>query len=444
MIDPRRRSALVSLALFLGLGCRSQETRGAEKVRSAVVHGQYGSALEEARRLMEASPNDSEAQALYREAEIAVLLDEGRTAVFQGELELGLERFEEADARVPGHPTVQTWLRKTRLQLADHWLDRAAEVSSPEQLSEAEEAYERVLQYDPSNTKGIDGLSRVLLLKNYRAGMSKTYFDDGLSSFRALLLEQARRSFQVSRRYEPNEPAEHRGHQVEAMIAEERLAQARELERAGSYFAARNEYRLVLLIDPENAAGRDGLDRMDRETRATRTLDEADMALRRGELEQAGEALAEAAVLTEVQKDDVQLLQSGIVEKRLEEQYLAARGLADDYRFPEAVAAFETLIAEAPDYKDAILRKATLEEFIRLAEEFYAKALAASDDTVAEEYLRAIHPVIWPEYKDVVERLRAIEARRASEEEATPPTEEPPTPAEPGAAAQGEPGPRLR
>jgi hypothetical protein len=235
-----------------------------------------------------------------------------------------------------------------------------------------------------------------------------------LSSFRALLLEQARRSFQVSRRYEENEPASTRAQQVEELLAEDRLAQARALEAAGMYFAARNEYRFVLLIDPKNEEGRAGLDRMDRESRATTTLAAAEMEIRRGELDKAETTLELATNLTEAQKDDVSLLQSGIEERRLEDMYSAARMLADDYRYPEAVQAFAALLAESSDYKDARLRKATLEEFIRLAEEFYAKALEATDDAVAEEYLRAIHPVIWPEYKDVVQRLKAIEERKAA------------------------------
>src|SRR6185436_7521836 len=114
------------------------------------------------------------------------------------------------------------------------------------------------------------------------------------------------------------------------------------------------------------------------------------------------------------QKDEVTLLQSGIEDRRLEDMYLGARRLSDDYRYPEAVQAFGELIAVAPDYKDSVLRKATCEEFIHLAEEFYEKAVNATDDAVAEEYLRAIHPVIWPDYRDVVQRLQAIEARKAA------------------------------
>ena len=427
MTDPRPalRTAPLLAVLLLG-ACKAQETRTEDEVESAIVHGQYEAALTRARARAEANPGDAAAQRLVREAEVALLLDRARTAIFRGDLNQGLELLEQAHELAPDHPTVTTWIEKTHAQLAQYWLDEAVTVTGPDHLDEAELAYERVLRHDPHNAAAIDGLSRVLLLKNYRGGMSKTYFDDGLSSFRQLQLDQARRAFQVSRQYKENEPASHRAGQVETMLAEERLAQARELERAGSYFAARNEYRLVLLIDPENADGRAGLDRMDRETRATRTLDEADMALRRGQLEKADQALQDAAVLTESQKDDILLLKSNIVEKRLEDLYLTARGLADDYRFPEAVEAFGALVAEAPDYKDAVLRKATLEEFIRLAEEFYAKAVASSDDEVAEEYLRAIHPVIWPEYKDVVERLEGIQERRAAAREK--PAEEEPAP----------------
>jgi tetratricopeptide (TPR) repeat protein len=422
MSDPRPRpSVRVSfgaLVVTAAAACQSGRLGGGRDVASAIQHERYDVAVAEARRQAEANPGDPGAQALLEQAQVAWLLDRGRVEIFRGNLARGLDYLEQAEELAPEHPSVESWIRKARAQLANEWLDAAAENTGPEKLDEAEHCYEMVLHYDPRNRNAIDGLAQLLLLKNYRAGMSKTYFDDGVSSFRELLLQQARRSFQVSRLYRENEPATLRGQQVEKLIAEERLAQAQRLEESGLYFAARNEYRLVLLIEPDSAAGREGLDRMDRETRAKRTLSEADMAIRRGALDHAAEALAEVGPLTEMQRDDVSLLQAGIEERRLEDRYLEARTLSDDYRYPEAVAAFDELLAMAPDYKDAALRKSTLEEFIRLAEEFYAKALEAEDDAVAEEYLRAIHPIIWPEYKDVVERLKAIEARKAERERA--------------------------
>jgi hypothetical protein len=419
MTDLRRPRWLALLPFVIAsAGCRAQETAHEQRVVTAVNHGRYAEALAEARRLAEERPGDAQVRALALDAEVAYILDQGRREVFHGDLTRALALFQQAEALAPDHVAVRSWIKKTRAQLAVHWLDVAAECTGPERLGEAEGAYEKVLEHEPGNEAAMDGLARVLLLQNYRAGMSKTYFDDGLSSFRRLLLEQARREFSISRRYAENEPASLRGEQVEKMMAEERLTQAKELEASKKFFAARNEYRLVLLIDPANAEARAGLDRMDRETRATRSLAEVDMAIRRGELTQAEETLEEAVVLTEAQADDLSLLRSGIEERRLKDLYLAARNLSDDYRYPEAVAAFERLLAVAPDYEDAARRKATLEEFIQLAEEFYAKALSAPDDDVAEGYLRAIHPVIWPEYKDVVERLEAIESRRKEAESA--------------------------
>jgi tetratricopeptide (TPR) repeat protein len=406
--------ALASLPLLVLPGCKARGEQREQRVVDAVRRGRYAEAREVARRLAEANPKDAAAQVLARDAELAYVLDLGRDEVFHGDLTRGLAHFEEARALAPEHPVVLRWIEKTRAQLATQWLDAAAENTGPEQLDEAERCYEKVLEYSPRNRDALSGLARVLLLQNYRAGMSKTYFDDGLTSFQDLMLEQARREFQISRRYRENEPAGQRAEQVEGLMADERLAQARELEAAGRYFAARNEYRLVLLIDPESAEGRAGLDRMDRETRATTTLAEAEMKVRRGELGAAEDVLAAATLLTDAQKDHVTLLQSDIDARRHDELYRTAESFARDYRYAEAIAAYDELLALDPDFRDAAQRKATLLEFTAMTEEFYANALAAKDDDEAEQWLLAI-PVIWPEYKDVDERLAAIEARRAAQ-----------------------------
>ena len=217
------------------------------------------------------------------------------------------------------------------------------------------------------------------------------------------------------------------------MIADERLGVAKGLEASSHWFAARNEYRLVLLVAPENAEARSGLDRMDREVRANRALGEADMQMRRGQVEDAHESLAEAGQLTTQQSDDVLLLQNDMVDRRLEDLYLEAQSLTEDYRYPEAVAVYEQLLAESPDFREAALLRDTLNEFIGMAEESYAVALAATTDEEAEMALRAIQ-VIWPEYRDVQQRLAEIEARKPKEQGSggeQPPAKETPPPEEP-------------
>jgi len=411
-----RSEAALALWFCLALAaCQSGEKGREQKVLDAARSGRFELAVEEARQLAESNPDDPALQALYLDARVAALLDRGRDQVFAEDFDGALRSFLQATELAPGHPMVEDWLLKTRKQLATRWLDEAAENTGPEKLDRAEAAYERVLQYDPDNSYAVEGLAHVLLLKNYRAGQSKTYFDDGLASFRELRLQNARRAFELSRHYRDNDPAAARSEQVERMMIDERLAQARSLEEDGHFFAARNEYRLVLLLDAAHPEGRAGFDRMDRETRATSALAQADMEIRRGELAEARETLASAEALTEAQQDDLTLLASGIEEKRLQDLYQEALRLKEDNRYPEAVAIYDELLALAPDYSDAAPRKRTIEEFIRMADEFYASALAAKDDASAELYLRQIM-VIWPEYKDVVTRLDAIQARKPADE----------------------------
>jgi len=410
-----------ALLITGALACRARQDERAEKVAFRAQHGDFQHALDEAERLAAEDPNDPELARLVRDAKVALILDQGRQQVFGDELEAALVTFGRAERLDPENATVKNWIAKTRAQLAVEWLDRAAELTGPDQLEEAAQAYDNVLLHAPNNLKAQEGLSRVLLLTNYRSGQSKTYFDDGIRSFRDLYLEQSLREFQVSRHYRENEPARLRSEQAKRDLAAERLLHAEEFEASGLYFAARNEYRLVLLSEPENADGRAGLDRMDREVRAARALAKADMEVRRGALDSAKETLGEAQHLTVAQEDTVSLLQTNIDEKRLSAMYLEAQALTDDYRYPEAVEAFERLLAVAPDYQDAAARRNILLEFIQSAEELYAQALEAPSDEEAEALLRQIHPVIWPEYKDVVQRLEAIETRRAEQEAEQPP-----------------------
>jgi len=400
--------------LALLAACRGSGS--GEGVASMIRHGRYADALETARRDAIENPDDGQAQALYRDSQVAYLLDLGRNAVFGGEAEEGLIFFYQAYEFDPANITVQGWILKTRMQLADEWLDTAAELTAPEDLERAEDAYERVLTYVPGNEEARKGLSRALLLRNYREDLSKSYFNLGINQFRDDWLHPARWHFDVSHRYDPtNDSARTRADQVDLTLAQDRLFQARALESQGLYNAARNEYRLSLLADPGNLEAQAGLDRMDKETLAYRTIAKAEMSIRRGEYDAAGELLAEAEEITQDQADVVSQLEARIEDQQLAALYAEAQTLERDYRYQEAVKVYDELLELSAYYEDAIARKTTIEEFIVLAEEYYTKALDATTDEEALQYLRQI-PIIWPEYRDVDERLKAIEERLAADE----------------------------
>lgn len=401
--------------------CRSAEEE--RDVTYYVQHGRYEKALELAKEELARRPDDPEAQELLLQTQVASTMGRGRKALFAGQEEVALQLFYQALALDPQNPHAATWIRKTRNQLADRWLDRAQGLSIETELEEAQLAYEKVLEYvlpdeaggDPGRVAEVRdqarlGLARVLLRMNYRAGQSESYYRAGLHAFREWLLQEARTNFEKAEKFADTDFGAERRARVEEMLAQERLFQARELEAVGFYFAARNEYRLVLLIDPENPAAQAGLDRMDRETRSARKMSEAEMGMLRGEYERAREPLEEAKALTRAQVDRLSVLEWQIEDARLRGIYEVAVDLERDYRYPEAIEAYDRLLVETEFYEDAVARRNALQWLVQSAEELYAKAEAAQTDEERFQYLWEIQSVVWPEYRDVEERLASLGA----------------------------------
>lgn len=414
------------VAVALTSSCVTSGATEAGEISDLVRHGDYEAALDRAQQLARARPDNREAQNLYRDTQIHEMLSRCRQLVFDGHSEEGLAILHEAFDLDSQNPVVVSWYQKIRMQLAEDWLNKANELRNSDQLDEARRAYEVSLAYVPPRggraplpgqptikDEARLGLAKVLLLQSYRSGLSKSKFDAGLRGFRKYLLHQAQHDFAASENYDPtNERAVVRGEQVDVLLAEERLALAQIFEADGLYFAARNEYRLVLLVDPDSAEAKEGLDRMDREVRVTESLGAADMQIRRGNLDVASEILAESQAFTNLQGDRVQRLGGQIEDKNLELIYLVARNFERDYLYHEAVESYASLLELQPYYEDATARKKTIEEFIALTEEAYDNASKATDDEEVIRYLRQIQDIYWPEYLDVRELLDELEARR--------------------------------
>ena len=258
-----------------------------------------------------------------------------------------------------------------------------------------------MLDYAPGDVDASLGLARVLLKAQYRSGRAASYFQEGVRDFQDLLLPSADRNLGLTVHYdEDHERAPQRKDQVAKLLVEERLAEAEGFADHGLWFAARNEYRLALILDPDNETARVGFDRFDREARASRALADVQMHIRRADFDQAEDRLAEALVLTELQTDEVGRLRGEIEDARLAAIYDRARTFERDLRFNEAAEAYTDLLEKAPYYEDAISRRATMEEFIERAEATYAAAMEAA--TAQEKYdLLSQIPVFWPEYRDV-------------------------------------------
>jgi hypothetical protein len=163
-----------------------------------------------------------------------------------------------------------------------------------------------------------------------------------------------------------------------------------------------------LALDPENEEAREGLERCGKEAKASNLHSQVKMEIVRGRIDKALELIAEGEALTSVQRDLFEGARARIEQHGFENRYQTALAHERDLEYGLAVQAYGELLADSEYYKDALARKQTLEEYIRLAGELYAKAQAATDEKEKRDDLRKIS-VFWPEYKDVAEQLRALE-----------------------------------
>jgi tetratricopeptide (TPR) repeat protein len=294
-------------------------------------------------------------------------------------------------------------------KLSRTWLERGLELHASGKLAEAVEAYEKALEYAPGDPSALNGLGDAIIQINYRDGMGKQYFEEGIRSLSAYWLEQARSRFSYSDKYQPEDPKTlQRKKQVDALLAQQRVTVGKGIEATGRFGAARNEYRLAVALEPENAEAKAGLDRCTNESKAAKLLEQAKMEIVRQRLDHALELIEEGEGLTTVQKDMFEGARAQVEQSRFELKYQSALALERDYQYEKAIAKYDELLQETEYYKDSIARKETLQEYVRLAAELYEKALKAATDDERLESLRKIR-VFWPEYKDVAAQLAQLE-----------------------------------
>jgi tetratricopeptide (TPR) repeat protein len=371
--------------------------------------GDYAEALERAERAHREAPGDARVEQEYRLASAAALLERGRRLLFEDRDEEALGLFLEAREIAPEQPAIADWIYNARQKLALYWYQQGMECQASADLERAREHLERSLEYLPGFERSRAALLRTLLQLNYRAGMGEEYYEQGVRNLHEHLLDEADFAFSASLKYEPDgERADERRQVTRAQLAEERVAIATGLEARGTFAAARNEYRMALLLDESNAAAREGYERAGREEQAAESLRDADWRTMRKEYDLARAALAEGRGLTEQQLEAFDAADHALEEAVLGDLYERAKLFESDQRYEEAVVAYNDLLARAPYFRDAIARRDVLEGFVTKASELYAQALAASDPAEQQKYLLQID-VFWPDYRDVEQRLAGLD-----------------------------------
>ncbi len=404
---------LMSLALAgsIGLACASTNDEEWEDVTQLIRNGDYIEAFSEAEARFEAHPDDPEAERLYKTALVAIHLERGRRLSFEDEDLKALEEFDAALEVMPGCEPAQAWIERTNRKLSEHWLNVALRLSSGSDLEAAYNGYLKASEYEPENLTAKAGAARMLLFMNYREGKSYEYYVQGVRELREYWLLPAGRKFEYANKYdEDEERAIEKRKVVNNLLAEERVQIASDLQEEGLYSAARNEYRLALLLDEDLPAALEGKELMDLEVEAADLLAEAERSQLRGDFETALAQLNSAMAVSIMQTDEIEAGFDGLEQARMQEMYDAAMDLEQDLRYEEAIVAYDELLAIVGYFDDAISRRNTLQSFVAQAAELYEQAGRAGSLEEELDLLSQVE-IVWPEYKDIEQRIADLEAK---------------------------------
>jgi len=410
-----RTPFIVSLACLLpflgGCGESSRWSVDDGEIDQLIVHCRYDEAMVLARERLDESPDDPSMLEVYRLAYVASLLEKGRRATFADDDLVALGIFERALEFAPQSPQAAVWLAKTHGKLAERWLEHALEKHALSDLVAAEFGYGMALEHCPGHAGALRGLMEVTIQINYRKTRASDYYADGVRLFRDYWLDPAHRSFATTIKYEGKHArATRRLGEVERQLAAQRVFVAHGLEERGFYSAARGEYRLAVEIDPDNEEAAEGRARAGNEAQAAEMMRKAEMYVLKGEFEKAREQSAAGRAITVVQGEYLDGLDQRIDEAVTDVAYMRALSLEKDYRYPEAIEAYGAVLEEQDYFKDARARKQTLEAYVRDSARYYDLGEAETDPVVQLQHFRAAADT-WPEYRDVQDKIKALEAR---------------------------------
>ncbi|TAJ12545.1 MAG: hypothetical protein EPO68_13650 [Planctomycetota bacterium] len=404
-------AATTALATTTLSGCAT--SGAASDVERSMHDGDYAQAVQVAAQWREREPDNSAALDAHKRASAAYLVDQGRTALFTKREEEALQSFEAAQEILPGDAVVADWVRKARRELAQRWLDHAVELAARDELEPAVDAYEKVLQYDPGSLVAREGASRALLQLNWRGGVGETYYKEGVRALREFWLVRAKTHFDYTKKYlGDSERTQDRQAEVLHLMAQDRVAMAEELERKGLFWAAHNEYRLALLIDPKEATALAARARLGVEIEASKLELEVERMLRKKDWDGALAAAEKARSLTKSRFAAFDALARRVEDGRLDAEYEAARDMEHDYRYEEAAKAYSALMERVGLYKDCRERREALRSTIEQAGALYEQARAAAPAEALSLYRQV--DLLWPDWRDVRQHIQRLQGELGS------------------------------
>jgi tetratricopeptide (TPR) repeat protein len=382
-----------------------------EEVNQMVRFGRYAQAVEEAVRLRKEDPVNEDYELLHQATSVAHLLDRGRRATLQDQDYLALSLFAEALKTDPNEDLVKRWIHKTKNKMATTLTNEAIELAGSDSYQEAWGSFTKALEYVPDFAPAHEGLAAMDVKMAYRQVLAAEYYDQGIEGLVEEEFAIAASRFGYVRKYRDEDARlRRRVGQVDQARSIEHQEAAALLEGEGLFYAARSEYGQALRQDSGNDAAREGLERAKLEAEVAILINKGESALMRGEFEKAKNVFEEASALTNAQEDVITAALTEVEAARIASLYQAARRLEDDRRYPDALQAYSSLLTQAPKYSDVEFRMIDLQARVQRTETLFQSLAGQRDESQALRTLQIID-VLWPDYRDVPERIETLERR---------------------------------
>lgn len=402
---------LALLALACASGPRGAEAR-IESIQSLTRDGDYVRAARASVQLLDELDQSSalrpQVVALQAEISVASGLETVRQMVFDGREVEALPVVEELKAAHPDVEAIDAWMERVRTKIADGWFEKARVAVAEERFDDARRAYAKSVEFDPTRIVVQNLLTELDRVEVWRAEVAEEVYFSGVGHLvDGRLLEAAGDFGKVGKYREQPTRARQRVSEVNVLLAQARVASAAALVADGHFSAAAKEFEEAARLNPNSDRIAADLERMRAEARANQMLIEGRSMILRGELERGAVELTAGLELTELQKDVFQKELDGIGERRVQAAYDRALGLEHDFRFEQAVTAYEAILESRDFFKDCRARIDVLEDKIAEAERLHAEAAQAEDEATELSLLRQIE-VFWPDYSDIPDRIRAL------------------------------------
>jgi tetratricopeptide (TPR) repeat protein len=407
------RVAWCALVVLAAGGCSAtggqREDGSVAEVRELVRNGHFEEAVERADELAAANGDDQTFQDARRDALVALMLERARRLSFGDEDDAALEQAEAALDLDPASGAAEAWRQRIIDKLSQIWFIRGRDAHASGKFLAAAEGYEKALLYNPGNELAASQLAELELMVGWRKGQSSTYYNGGVRAFAGARLPESRSGFESSRKYDDGDIArtQRRLAEVNRELALGQKHLAEQQAGLGYWRSALRSIDIALEKDPKLDGGKELRDLYGTEAHVKDLRGTADLARLRGDFERCRSLLAEARTLSQKQLTEIDAELLAVDDAEAKRQYELALDLEYDFRFEEAVAAYRVLLTKREFYLDARTRIETLEDAIRDAAELYARAEASTSDAERIDLYRQIE-LIWPEYRDVRDRLDAL------------------------------------